>query len=133
MHLHGRTEENHGKGTSWSMCRYFGLRKYGKDALSTLPRRLVSCLRNGTCVLLILPAHCDEQHKFRHNIPSQYAGASTQYENFPYLETSFGVTYRALVGKCEGRNHLEDTGVDGRIILRWIFRKSMEGGGHGLD
>ena len=28
-----------------------------------------------------------------------------------------------LVGKAEGRNHLEDPSVDGRIILRWIFRK----------
>jgi hypothetical protein len=27
------------------------------------------------------------------------------------------------VGKPEGKNHLEDPGVDGRIILRWIFRK----------
>jgi len=27
------------------------------------------------------------------------------------------------VDKSEGRNHLEDPGVDGRIILRWIFRK----------
>jgi len=26
-------------------------------------------------------------------------------------------------GKPEGRNHFEDPGVDGRIILRWIFRK----------
>jgi hypothetical protein len=26
--------------------------------------------------------------------------------------------YRILVGKPEGRNHLEDTGVDGRIILK---------------
>jgi PAS domain-containing protein len=31
--------------------------------------------------------------------------------------------YRVLVGKPEGKNHLEDPGVDGRIILRWIFRK----------
>jgi hypothetical protein len=28
--------------------------------------------------------------------------------------------YRVLVGKLEGKNHLEDLGVDGRI-LRWIF------------
>jgi hypothetical protein len=27
---------------------------------------------------------------------------------------------------------LEDTGVDGKIILRWIFRK-WDGVGHGLD
>jgi hypothetical protein len=31
--------------------------------------------------------------------------------------------YRVLVGKPKGNNHLEDPGVDGRIILRWIFRK----------
>ena len=31
--------------------------------------------------------------------------------------------YRVLVGKSEGKNHLEDPGVDGRIILRLIFRK----------
>jgi hypothetical protein len=29
--------------------------------------------------------------------------------------------YRALVGKTEGRNHLEDPGVDGKIILKYIF------------
>jgi hypothetical protein len=27
------------------------------------------------------------------------------------------------VGKPEGRDHFEDPGGDGRIILRWIFRK----------
>jgi hypothetical protein len=31
--------------------------------------------------------------------------------------------YRASVGKPEGRNHLKDPGVDGRIILKWIFEK----------
>ena len=31
--------------------------------------------------------------------------------------------YRVLVGKPEGKCHLEEPGVDGRIILRWIFTK----------
>jgi hypothetical protein len=30
--------------------------------------------------------------------------------------------HRVLVGKPEGKNHWGDQGVDGRIILRWIFR-----------
>jgi hypothetical protein len=30
---------------------------------------------------------------------------------------------RALVGKPEEQNQWEDPGVDGRIILRWIFRR----------
>ena len=34
--------------------------------------------------------------------------------------------YRILVGKPEEKNNLEEPGVDGRIILRWIFRNSME-------
>jgi hypothetical protein len=37
---------------------------------------------------------------------------------------------RVLVGKPRVRDHLEDPCVDGRIILRWIFRKWDEG--HGL-
>jgi hypothetical protein len=32
-----------------------------------------------------------------------------------------------LSGKPEGRDHVEDPGVDGRIILRWIFRKRKVG------
>jgi hypothetical protein len=31
------------------------------------------------------------------------------------------VAYRGLVGKPEEKQHLEDTHVDGRIILKWIF------------
>jgi hypothetical protein len=31
--------------------------------------------------------------------------------------------YRILVGRTDGKNRLEDPGVDGRIILKWIFRK----------
>jgi hypothetical protein len=32
-------------------------------------------------------------------------------------------TYRVMVGNLRERDHLEDLGVDGRVILRWIFRK----------
>jgi hypothetical protein len=39
-----------------------------------------------------------------------------------HMGESRGV-HRILVGKPEGKNHLEDPRVDGRIILRWIFRK----------
>jgi len=31
--------------------------------------------------------------------------------------------YRVLVGKPEGKRPVRDPGVDGTIILRWIFRK----------
>jgi len=34
-------------------------------------------------------------------------------------------------GNPRERDHLEDPGADGRIILRWIFRKWV--GWHGLD
>jgi len=26
--------------------------------------------------------------------------------------------YRILVRRCEGRNHLEDPGIDGKIVLK---------------
>jgi hypothetical protein len=31
--------------------------------------------------------------------------------------------YKRLIGYLRERDHLGDPGVDGRIILRWIFRK----------
>ena len=31
--------------------------------------------------------------------------------------------YRVLVGKPRERDHLEDPGIDGRVICRWIFKK----------
>jgi hypothetical protein len=33
------------------------------------------------------------------------------------------VAYRALVGKSERKSQLGNTGVDEKIIFRWIFRK----------
>jgi hypothetical protein len=39
--------------------------------------------------------------------------------------------YRVLVGKPEVKRQLGSSGVDGRVILRRIFRKWD--GGHGLD
>jgi hypothetical protein len=33
----------------------------------------------------------------------------------------------ALMGRPEGRNHFEDPGVDGRLILKRFFRKWEEG------
>ena len=35
-------------------------------------------------------------------------------------------------GDVREGDHLEDPGIDGRIILRWIFRK-WDGGGGAMD
>jgi hypothetical protein len=40
--------------------------------------------------------------------------------------------YRALVGKPEGRRPLGRPGVDGRIILKWIFERLDVGAQTGL-
>jgi hypothetical protein len=33
------------------------------------------------------------------------------------------IVYTIVVGKCEGKSDLEDVGVDGMIILKWILGK----------
>jgi hypothetical protein len=40
--------------------------------------------------------------------------------------------YKVLVGEPEGRNHLENPSVDGRILLKWIFKKSSDRTWNGL-
>jgi hypothetical protein len=39
---------------------------------------------------------------------------------------------RVLVGKPEGKRHLEDPGIDGRIIVKWILQKWDVGAWTGL-
>jgi hypothetical protein len=43
-----------------------------------------------------------------------------------------GGLHKRFWGKSEGKNHLEGLGVDGRIILKWIFKK-RDGGMDGID
>jgi len=38
--------------------------------------------------------------------------------------------YRVWWAKLKERNYLEDLGIDGRIILKWVVKKWDEG--HGL-
>jgi len=47
-----------------------------------------------------------------------------------YMEERRGV-YRGLVGKHEGERALGRPKLDGRLILKWIF-KNLDGG-HELD
>jgi hypothetical protein len=39
--------------------------------------------------------------------------------------------YKILTGKPEGKTHLEDIDVSGRILIKWI--SEVVDGGYGLD
>jgi hypothetical protein len=46
---------------------------------------------------------------------------------FEKIRHFYQFSSRVLVGKVEGRNHLEKPDVDGRIILKWMLEK-LDGG-----
>jgi hypothetical protein len=54
-----------------------------------------------------------------------YGGACGIYGRTGEVHTGF------WLAKLRESDHLIDLGIDGRIILKWIFR--MWDGGHGLD
>jgi hypothetical protein len=41
--------------------------------------------------------------------------------------------YRILVGYLRKGNHLKDPGIDGQILLKWLFRKWDGGSWTGLS
>jgi hypothetical protein len=44
-----------------------------------------------------------------------------------------GVVHKVFwYGELREGDHLEDRGIDWRILLKWFFNK-WDGGGHGLD
>jgi hypothetical protein len=58
------------------------------------------------------------KYQIRNNVFFQFRKLWTKI-NIVTLE----LENRVLVGKPEGKNHWGDPDVDGRIILKWIFRK----------
>jgi hypothetical protein len=42
------------------------------------------------------------------------------------------IVHRVLMGKPEGRNHLEDQGVDGRIGTKWTIERWVGGAWSGF-
>jgi hypothetical protein len=40
---------------------------------------------------------------------------------------------QGLVAKPEGKDHLKDQGIDGRMGSKWTLGRSVGGGGDGVD
>jgi hypothetical protein len=45
------------------------------------------------------------------------------YDLIPFLQKNVSLVTARLVGELEGRKHLEDLGVDERIMLKYILKK----------
>jgi hypothetical protein len=69
----------------------------------------------------VILEYINKQHR---NVRTKY----NEYKKRIWYQTLGGrdETYKMLVGKSEGKNHSEDQGVDGRIMLEWIIQKQNE-------
>ena len=48
-------------------------------------------------------------------------------EKYFHFFVFISLSHKNVVGKPDGKNHLEDPGIDGRVILRWILWSGMGG------
>ena len=99
--LCNKGQDNFGEGNSYDMARTFILKKKRDKIMAGVGSR--STCRRLFKNLHILPVRC--QYIF-----SLIFGRGEAYTGFWW-------------GNLRERDHLTDPGVDGRIILRWVFRK----------
>jgi hypothetical protein len=75
-------------------------------------------------------------HKYLYSSPTTLRMIKSRRMRWARHEAHMGNgrgVYMVWVGKSEGKRHWGDSGVDGRIILRWIFRKLDMGAWTGLS
>jgi hypothetical protein len=59
---------------------------------------------------------------FGNRVLGEYLGLRGSESGENYITRSSMIHTGVWWGNLRGKNHLEDPGVDERIILRWIFR-----------